>query len=108
MKSFVMLGKIFAALLLLLIVSTGCQTDGGGGSAHVHGSFYYGVGFHDSWYYGPGYYPPAVVVPPPGGRPDRPDSGLRPEHPIVKPTPSPRPSIPSTPRISPRGGGGRR
>jgi hypothetical protein len=109
MKPCAMIGKAFAAMALLLVVSTGCQSDGGGGSAHVHGSFYYGVGFYDSWYYGPGYYPPTVVVPPPGERPDRPGSGPRPEHPIAKPSPSPRPmpSIPSAPRVSPRGGGRR-
>lgn len=107
MKPLAMIGKTFGVMALLLVVSTGCQSDGGG-SAHVHGSFYYGVGFYDPWYYGPGYYPPTVVVPPPGERPGRPDTGPRPEHPIAKPSPSPRPT-PSIPSMSrPSGGGGRR
>ena len=50
-----------------------------------------------------------IIVTPP----DRPDSGPRPEHPIARPPassprPTPMPSIPSAPRVSSRGGGGRR
>lgn len=91
---------------------TGCETaDHGGGN--VTQNYYYGGGYYDPWYYGD-YHDDhdhdVVVTPPPGI--NRPDNGLRPTHPIarppqVRPTPSPRPSIPSTPRPS-RGSGGRR
>lgn len=97
MKTFVTMGKLFAVFGLLLVAATGCQSSGGGS---VHGSVYYGVGFYDPWYYGSSYYPPTVVVPPP----DRPGNRPRPEHPIARPSPAPRPmpSIPSMPRPSRR------
>ena len=99
MRTFATTCKLLVALTVVLVTSTGCESSG---DTHVHGSMYYGVGFYDPWYYGPGYYPPTVVVPPP----NRPDTGPRPEHPIVRPTPTPRPtprpSIPSMPRPSGR------
>lgn len=100
MKTFATTCKLLAALTMVLVASTGCESSGGGGS--VHGSMYYGVGFYDPWYYGSGYYPPTVVVPPPSS--ERPDRGPRPSQPIARPTPSPRPtpSIPSMPRPSGR------
>jgi hypothetical protein len=102
----------FAVLAVLLLgVSSGCESTEGGGT--VSGSVYYGVGFYDPWYYGGYYDDPDIIVTPPD-RPDRPDQPPRPEHPIAKPPPAssprptPMPSIPSTPRAAPRGGGGRR
>lgn len=93
---------VWAGLLSLAVLSalTGCSSDDGGGGGNASGSVYYGVGFYDPWYCGPGYYPPDVVVPPPG---ERPPVGAHPEHPLAKPptatpTPRPAPSIPSTPR----------
>jgi hypothetical protein len=103
MKSFATSLKCVAAIALALVLGPGCASDGGG-SSHVSGSVYYGVGFYDPWYYGPGYYPPDIIVTPPSGRPERP---VRPEHPIARPPPSrptPMPSIPSAPRMAPRGG----
>jgi len=99
MKTFATTCKLLAALSVVLIASTGCESSG---DAHVHGSIYYGVGFYDPWYYGSSYYPPTVVVPPPSS--ERPDRGPHPSHPIARPTPSPRPtpSIPSMPRPSGR------
>ena len=102
------------ALTALLLVSislfTGCEsTDGGSSSTTV----YYGTAFYDPWYHGHYDYDYDVIVTPP----DRPGSDPRPSHPIarppasgggVSPRPTPMPSIPSTPRVSPRGGGGRR
>lgn len=89
----------------MLLVTTGCESTGGGGGSV---GMYYGVGFYDSWYHGGYCDDPDVIVTPP----DRPDSGPRPEHPIVKPPavspqPRPMPSIPATPRAAPRGGGRR-
>lgn len=97
--------KLLAASALLLFASTGCETTDGGGSVGM----YYGVGIYDPWYYGH-YHDDADIIVTPPDRPDRPISPPRPEHPIVRPTPTPRPtpSIPSTPRVSARGGGGRR
>lgn len=99
MKSPVMTLKLLAVSAFLFTASTGCESTGGS----VSGGVYYGVGFHDPWYYG-GYDDVDIIVTPPD-RPDRPGSGARPEHPIARPSPSPRPtpSIPSMPR-----GGGRR
>ena len=99
--------KLIATFVFLLAASTGCETtDGGGGSASV--GMYYGVGFYDPWYYG-GYDDDADIIVTPPDRPDRPDRGPRPEHPIARPpSASTRPSIPSTPRVSARGGGGGR
>ena len=101
--------KLIVASAFLLIAPTGCETTDGG-SASV--GMYYGVGFYDPWYYG-GYHDDAdiIVTPPDPDRPDRPSNSPRPEHPIVKPPSAstrPMPSIPSTPRVSARGGGGRR
>jgi hypothetical protein len=100
--------KFIAASALLLVAFTGCEsTDGGGGS--VSGSVYYGVGFYDPWYYG-GYDDDADIIVTP---PDRPDRPAHPENPIARPPPvssprpTPMPSIPSAPRVSPRGGGRR-
>jgi hypothetical protein len=97
--------KIVVAVFTLAVFS-GCESTGGGS---VSGGVYYSTGFYDPWYYG-GYYNHGdiIVVPP-----DRPDSGARPEHPIARPPasaprPTPMPSIPSAPRVSSRGGGGRR
>ena len=101
------------AAVLAVFAGSGCSSDGGGGSAHVSTGFYYGVGFYDPWYYGDYDDDIDVIVTPPE-RPEKPPGGStpRPEHPIVKPTPTPRPtpmpSIPSTPRVSGRMGGGRR
>ncbi|MFN0068739.1 MAG: hypothetical protein ACKVYV_14015 [Limisphaerales bacterium] len=86
---------------------TGCESSGGGGgSANVSGSMYYGVGFYDPWYYGGhSYYDdPDIIVTPP----DRPEGGRpRPEHPIarppeVAPKPTPRTSSRATPPASTR------
>jgi hypothetical protein len=100
--------------LCAMVLAAGCAALANGcasnGSGSVHGSVYYGAGWHDPYYgYPHGYYGGAVVVPNPPDRPDRPD---RPSAGQPRPTPLPaaaptsRPSIPSTPR--PRGGGGRR
>lgn len=96
------------ALGLLLFIVTGCASSDGGGS--VSGSVYYGVGFYDPWYHGGYDNDVDIIVTPPS---DRPGAGARPEHPIAHPPtstprPTPMPSIPSTPRAAPRGGGGRR
>lgn len=101
--------KLIAFSGLTLVVSTGCETSDGGGSASV--GMYYGVGFYDPWYYGHYHDDPDVIVTPPDrpDRPDRPNGSPRPEHPIANPPsaqPRPMPSIPSTPRVSARGGGG--
>ena len=107
----------FAAVLFALGVFTGCESTDGGGS--VSGGVYYGTGFYDPWYYGGHYDHDDIVVTPPANRPDW---GAHPEQPIARPpdvssrppTASPRPaarpmpSIPSTPRAAPRGGGGGR
>ena len=103
MKTFAMPFKLAAVVMLALVTFTGCESTGGGGS-----SVYYGVGFYDPWYYG-GYHDDVDIIVTPPDRPDRPDSGPRPEHPIARPpTTSPRPTpMPSIPSM-PRGGGGRR
>jgi len=93
----------FVMVVLALGMFTGCESTEGGS---VSGGVYYGVGFYDPWYYG-GYDDIDIDI-------DVPDRPGRPEHPIARPpaasTPVPRPlpSIPSTPRAMPRGGGGRR
>ena len=96
----------FAVVCLALGLFTGCESTDGGGS--VSGSVYYGVGLYDPWYYGGYYDDPDIIVTPP----DRPDRPVRPEQPIARPptvsSPRPTPSIPSTPRMAPRGAGGRR
>ena len=95
--------KITAAMMLALALFTGCESTGGS----VSGSVYYGTGFYDPWYYGDYYHQGDIIVTPPA-RPERP---AHPEQPIYHPStprPTPMPSIPSAPRISPRGGGGRR
>lgn len=117
MKMPTLTGRLAAFLLLVLVGGAGCEsTDGGGGSAS--GNMYYGVGFYDPWYHGNYDYDYDIVVTPP----DRPGSGLHPSHPIARPpdvsarppaastrpVARPMPSIPSTPRMAPRGGGGRR
>ncbi|HKQ24853.1 MAG TPA: hypothetical protein VJT81_10470 [Burkholderiales bacterium] len=84
------------------MLASGCASDG---SSSVHGSVYYGVGWHDPYYYGGGWYGGAVVVPDPPNRPDRPDTGPRPTPLPSSARPASRPSIPATPRPS---GGGRR
>lgn len=117
--------KLAATILFVLGTFAGCESPDGG-STHVTSNVYYGVGFYDPWYHGDYDNDYNVVVTPPD-RPDRP--GARPEHPIARPPgvserpptasqrpsgaserPSarPMPSIPSTPRPAPRGGGGRR
>ena len=106
MKTITPIRKLFAALSLALLAFTGCESTDGGGS--VSGGVYYGVGFYDPWYYG-GYYDDVDIIVTP---PDRPDAPARPEHPIARPPastprPTPMPSIPSAPRVAPRGGGRR-
>jgi hypothetical protein len=92
--------------LAVAILSTGCESTDGGGSAQVSGGVYYGAGFHDPWYYGDYWDDPDIIVTPPDidFHP-----GARPEHPIARPTPqpTPMPSIPSMPRAAPRAGGRR-
>ncbi len=108
MKSLATPFKLAAISGLMLFASTGCETTDGGGSGSV--GMYYGVGFYDPWYYGGYDDDPDIIVTPPD-RPDRPDRGPRPSHPIANPPSAstrPMPSIPSTPRVSARGGGGRR
>ena len=108
MKSAKRIARLGALLLAALGALSGCEsTDGGGGSSS--GSMYYGVGFYDPWYYGHYDYDHDVIVTPP---PDRPEPPVHPEHPIARPPtsaprPTPMPSIPSAPRIAPRGGGRR-
>jgi hypothetical protein len=94
--------KYFVLTLLPFALLVACEsTDTGSPSSS---NVDYGAGSYDLWYYG-GYYPPDVVTRPP---PDGSDQGPRPTHPIAmpssyqNPTPRPMPSIPSTPRISPR------
>lgn len=88
------------------VLANGCASNGGSGN--VHGSVYYGAGWHDPYYYNQGMYNDVVVVPNP---PDRPDRPVTPPAGQPRPTPlpaagvAPRPSIPSGPRP---GGGGRR
>ena len=120
MKGLRFFAKVGATLALVLVAFTGCESTDGGGSSHT--SMYYGVGFYDGWYHG--HYDDdvdVIVTPPrnpgsgwgPGDRPSRP-SDPRPSHPIARPPsnignrPSSMPSIPSAPRVSARGGGGRR
>ena len=112
MKAFTILLKRLALLAVAFLAFTGCEsTDGDGGN--VSGGMYYGVGFYNPWYYG-GYHDDDIDIIVPPNRPDRPDrpgSGARPEHPIAQPPSAstrPTPSIPSTPRAAPRGGGGGR
>jgi hypothetical protein len=92
------------ALTVVLGMFTGCETDHGGSSTN---NYYYRTGYYDPWYYGDCHDDHDVIVtPPPDGQPD---NGLRPTHPIANPPqvrPSPRPSIPTTPRPASRGGGG--
>lgn len=83
------------------MLASGCASDG---SSSVHGSVYYGVGWHDPYYYNHGMYDGVVVVPDPPSRPERPETGPRPT-PLPSARPASRPSIPSAPRPS---GGGRR
>ena len=87
-----------------VLLASGCASNGNSGS--VHGSVYYGAGWHDPYYYGGGWYGGAVVVPNPPDRPQRPET-LPAERPSQLPAarPASRPSIPSAPRP---GGGGRR
>lgn len=104
MKAFPTKFKITAALALMLCVFTGCESTDGG-STHVSGSVYYGVGFSDPWYYG-GYYDDVDIIVTPPDRPDKPPGEVtpppRPAHPIAPapsptPRPTPMPSIPRTP-----------
>ena len=113
---------ILVALMLGLFFATGCDTTDSGGSSSTT-MVYYGGGFYDPWYYDGCYdcdHNDKVVINPPPGRGDG-DWGARPSHPIAdgpsrgdgwgggggRPSARPMPSIPSTPRPSPRGGGGR-
>jgi hypothetical protein len=101
MKGDATLLQLAGALMLGVVIFTGCESTDGG-SAQVSGGVYYGAGFYDPWYYGGAYYPPGCVVTPP----ERPVEPPHPEHPIAtppsapSPTPRPMPSIPSTPRPS--------
>jgi hypothetical protein len=115
--------SLAATLLLVAATFTGCESSDTGG--HPTTNVYYGVGFYDPWYYG-GYYgddvdiivsPPSSGSRPEGGPPPRPSQpiarppsqGARPSQPIAQPPTAsqmpaarPMPSIPSTPRASPR------
>jgi hypothetical protein len=106
---------ILGTLTLGLFLTTGCDTTSGG---NTHTTVYYGTGYYDPWYYR-GCYDcgsnTKVVINPPPGRGDG-DWAARPSQPIARPpsggsrpsaSPRPVPSIPSTPRPSTRGGGGR-
>ena len=102
--------KIFMLSLLAVAALSGCESTDSG-SSQVSGSVYYGVGFYDPWYYG-GYYDDDDIVITPPERPVSPGDRPRPEHPIASPPassarPTPMPSIPSMPRVAPRGGGRR-
>ena len=117
--------RLAVSLLLALAIFTGCESTDSGSTAATS-NVYYGVGFYDPWYYGDYHYDGDIIVTPPSpGSPpvDRPPlSDPRPSQPIARPpSASPRPtaassqpaarpmpSIPSTPRVAPRGGGGRR
>ena len=123
-------------LVALAFVATlvgGCESTDSDSS--IGAPVYYGSAFYDPWYHGDHDYDYDVVVtPPPGSRPPSGGGGggggdfrPRPEHPIVyppgeqrPPRPShqpasrppsvstrPAPSIPSAPRVAPRGGGRR-
>ncbi len=96
--------RLSAKLLLACFAAlvSGCASNGT--SSSVHGSVYYGVGWHDPYYYGGGYGGDVVVVPNPPDRPDRPSTQPRPT-PLPSTGAASRPSIPSGPRPS---GGGRR
>jgi hypothetical protein len=116
----------YASLSLLLVLS-GCASDGYGGGG-VSTSVSYGDGGYYGPYYGGGYYDPypPVVIDRPDERPDRPNSGDRPstlpaevDRPSTKPAmapsrpttssrPTSRPSPRPAPRPMPRGGGGMR
>lgn len=116
------------ALRRRLLFSAACMWAAIGCSGVESGNPYGYVYYGTDWYYSDAWYPDYdddISLP---DRPDRPDIGLKPEHPIVlpkesppqasqlpsgidrpaapRPTPSPavRPSIPSMPR----GGGGMR
>ena len=101
MKTFAPRLKLIAALALPLAAFTGCESTEGG-STHVSGGVYYGMGFYDPWYYG-GYYDDVDIVVTPPDRPETPPGGTappRPTHPIAPtpaPQPTPMPSIPRTP-----------
>ena len=113
--------RLTYSLLVLAFAVTvflGCEsTDSGSSSTTV----YYGAGFYDPWYHGDydyDYDRNVTITPPPrpdGGRGDRWDSRPHVEHHAARPGDSggrpstrPAPSIPSTPRVSHRGGGGGR
>src|SRR5512147_2680538 len=94
------LPKTLGLGLLVVCAFSGCESTDGGGS--VSGGAYYGVGFYDPWYYG-GYYNDVDIIVTP---PERPAAPVRPSHPIATPPmsgarPTPMPSIPSMPRVSP-------
>jgi hypothetical protein len=111
--------SLACASLGTLLALSGCASDGyGNGGVSTSVAVGYGYGGYYGPYYGPGYYdpyPPVVVVPP-DGHPDRPDSGKRPTtlpadaggsstRPSAKPSTAPsRPSTSSRPtsRPSPR------
>jgi len=88
----------FLFVLPLFLLMAGCESMDDGGAA----PYYYGTGFYDPWYYGEIHDDDIIVAPPDGDRP-------RPSHPIASPPPSsmprptPMPSIPSMPRVAPRG-----
>jgi hypothetical protein len=108
MRAIVTPGGLLAATALILPVLTGCESTEAGRSGSVSGGVYYGVGFDDPWYYGNYDDDLDIIVTPP----ERPDAPVQPEHPIARPPasvprPTPMPSIPSAPRISPRVGGRR-
>jgi hypothetical protein len=78
----------------------GCESTESG-DTQVSAGVYYGAGLYDPWYYGGTYYPPGVVVPPPGCEVEPPHV----EHPIATPppvsaapAPRPMPSVPAMPR----------
>lgn len=113
---------LVSTLLFAFGMFTGCESTDSG-STQVTSNVYYGVGFYDPWYHGDYHDDHNVIVTPPrGSSPGQgshpiapppgppPAEGLRPSHPIASPpdvAARPMPSIPSTPRVAPRGGGRR-
>jgi len=83
--------SLAAVLLLSANLLAGCGTTNG--SAAVYGGTSYGVGWADPWNSGFSDYPPDLIVAPPPARP------------VTSPEPDANPpSIPSSPKPSPRGG----
>ena len=115
------------AFLVVMSLFVGCESTDSG-SVNSSTAVYYGAAFYDPWYHGDYDHDHDVIVtPPPSGGSRPPEGGgftPRPEHPIAlppggsqrppsasqlpasrPPSARPMPSIPSTPRVAPRGGG---